>query len=1075
MKVKSHYFANPTCRGLQYLFKGLLRYQLITAILLAGALPGSIATLNAQQAKTVSGSVVDENGEPLLGATVTVQGTTRGVITGPDGTFSIQVEPINILLISFIGQESQSVPVGERILFNIVLEKEAKELEDVTVVAFAQQKKESVIASITTIKPAELKIASSNLTTSLAGKMSGIISYQRSGEPGEDNAQFFVRGVTTFGYKKDPLILIDGVELTSEDLARMQPDDIASFSIMKDATATSLYGARGANGVIYVTTKEGVEGRARVSLRYETSLSRPTQNIELADPITYMLMHNEAVKTRDPLGLLPYSLEKVDKTIEGSDPILYPTTDWYDELFKKYTLNHRLNFSVNGGGKVARYYLAATINRDYGTLKVDQKNNFNNNIDLKKYNLRANINLNLTETTKAKFIFNTTFDDYTGPIDGGAEMYRKVMRSNPVYFLPSYEPDSRNEFTKHILFGNYGTGNYFNPYADMVKGYKDYSKNRTLAQFEISQDLDFITDGLGFRAMANANRYSFFDVSRAYNPFFYSPIADPLGTEHYMLMPLNIEEGTEYLGYNPGEKSISSSYYLESVVQYNREFSEKHGVSGLLVFTMREELFANADVNNLQLSLPYRNMGLSGRFTYSYDNRYFTEINFGYNGSERFSETERFGFFPSAGLGWIVSNEAFMTGQSAISLLKLKVTYGLVGNDAIGSASDRFFYLSQVNMNNPNRTIPFGTYYNYSKDGVSIDRYSNPLITWETSEKLNIGIELGLFDKLMIQADVFRDYTYNILDDRIQLASMGLEASVKANVGEALSKGVDISMDYNQFITNNFWIQGRANFTYARGVVTMKEEPDYSDTPWLSEIGHPIGQEWGYIAERLFVDQGEVDNSPEQTFGEYMGGDIKYKDINGDDRISGLDMVPMGFPTTPEIVYGLGISMGYKSFDFSCFFQGLARESFWISPYWTAPFVDVGDDWIYDSEGNRMFPALSNNQLIKAYADSYWSENNRDVDALWPRLSENVVNNNNQTSTHFMQDGSFLRLKQLEIGYSLPRTLVQRARISSCRIYLSGINLLTFSKFKLWDPEMGSDGLGYPIQMVLNAGIQLSF
>jgi len=665
--------------------------------------------------------------------------------------------------------ESVEQPVGDQDRFLITLGKQAEQLEDVTVVAFAKQKKESVIASITTIKPAELKIPSSNLTTSLAGKMSGIISYQRSGEPGQDNAQFFVRGVTTFGYKKDPLILIDGVELTSEDLARMQPDDISSFSIMKDATATSLYGARGANGVIYVTTKEGVEGRARVNLRYETSLSRPTQNIELADPITYMQLHNEAVKTRDPLGLLPYSLEKVEKTIEGSDPVLYPTTDWYNELFKKHTINHRLNFSVNGGGKVARYYLAATMNRDFGVLKVDNKNNFNNNIDLKKYNLRANINLNLTETTQAKFIFNTTFDDYTGPIDGGSEMYRKVMRSNPVYFRPYYEPDSRNEFTKHILFGNYGEGNYFNPYADMVKGYKDYSRNRTLAQFEISQDLSFITEGLSVRAMGNANRYSYFDVSRAYNPFFYNPIADPLGNEHYLLMPLNIEEGTEYLGFNPGTKDINSSYYVEAVAQYNREFSEKHGVSGLLVFTMREELYANPSVSNLQLSLPYRNMGISGRFTYSYDNRYFTEFNFGYNGSERFSETERFGFFPSAGFGWIVSNESFMESQSVFSLLKLKATYGLVGNDAIGSASDRFFYLSQVNMNNGGRSIPFGTYYNYSKPGVSIERYSNPLITWETSEKLNIGLELGLFEKLMIQADVFRDYTYNILDDRIIL------------------------------------------------------------------------------------------------------------------------------------------------------------------------------------------------------------------------------------------------------------------------------------------------------------------
>lgn len=1074
MRVKLYCLSFFRFPGSGLLLKKFLPFILASVLLFPGSAYGKHSLeiakkkpnseTNLQESKKVTGSIADENGDPLPGATIVVKGTTRGVITDVNGSFSIDVEPGDILIFAFVGKETQEIPIGQRVLFNVVLTDKSAELEDVTVVAFAKQKKESVIASITTVEPADLKIPSSNLTTSLAGRMSGIISYQRSGEPGKDNAQFFIRGVTTFGYKKDPLILIDGVELNSEDLAKMQPDDIASFSIMKDATATALYGARGANGVIYVTTKEGREGQARVSLRYETSISRPTQNIEVADPVTYMLMHNEAVKTRDPLGLLPYSLEKIDKTIEGSDPILYPTTDWHDELFKSQTINHRLNFNVSGGGKVARYYLAATINQDNGMLKVDKRNNFNNNIDLKKYNLRANINLNLTETTQAKFIFNTTFDDYTGPIDGGSAMYNKVMRTNPVYFLPYYEPDARNEYTKHILFGNYGTGNYYNPYADMVKGYKDYSQNRVLAQFEIAQDLKFITEGLRIRALGNANRFSYFDVIRNYEPFYYKPIKDPLGVEHYKLLPLNIEDGTEYLDYSPGEKDIISSFYIESVIQYNRTFLDKHGVSGMLVFTMREELLANAD--NLQLSLPYRNMGLSGRFTYSYENKYFTEFNFGYNGSERFSESERFGFFPSVGLAWIPSNEEFFTPiKNIVSMLKLKATYGLVGNDAIGSPSDRFFYMSQVNMNDASKYVPFGTYYNYGQNGVSIDRYANDQITWETAKKLNIGIELGLFDKLMIQADIFRDERYNILMDRIQLASMGLESPVRANVGEALSKGVDISVDYNQFITNTFWIQARANFTYARGIITKAEEPDYSATPWLSAVGQPIDQRWGYIAERLFVDQSEVNNSPEQSFGEYTGGDIKYKDINGDDRISGIDEVPIGYPTTPEIVYGLGISLGYKAFDFSCFFQGLARESFWISPYWTAPFLDV------DGSGS----ITSNNQLIKAYADSYWSEENRDVYALWPRLSDYVISNNNRTSTKFMRDGSFIRLKSIEIGYSLPIEILSKVKMTQARFYVSAVNLLTFSGFKLWDPEMGGNGLGYPIQMVINGGVQLSF
>ena len=1017
-----------------------------------------------QEQKKVTGTVADEKGDPLPGATVTIQGTTRGVITDPNGYFTIDVNSTDVMVVSFIGMETIEVPVGARLLFNIVLPQKSEELEDVTIVAFAKQKKESVIASITTVEPSDLKVPSSNLTTSLAGRMSGIIAYQRSGEPGQDNAQFFVRGVTTFGYKKDPLILIDGVELSTGDLARMQPDDIATFSIMKDATATALYGARGANGVIYVTTKEGREGKARVSIRYETSVSQPTNDIELADPVTYMLMHNEAVKTRDPLGLLPYSLEKIDKTISGEDPVLYPTTDWYEEMFKAQAINHRLNFSINGGGKVARYYLSATMNKDNGVLKVDKQNNFNNNIDLRQYNLRANINLNLTKTTMAKVIFNTTFDDYTGPIDGGTKMYEKVMQTNPVYFKSHYEPDKSHQYTNHTLFGNYGDGNYYNPYADMVKGYKDYSRNRTLAQIELSQDLKFITEGLNIRAMGNANRYSYFDVSRAYNPYFYRPLEDPLGVQDYILLPLNSEEGTEYLDYRPGEKDIVSSYYIEAAINYNRQISESHTVSGMLVYTMREELVANAE--NLQKSLPYRNMGLSGRFTYAYRNRYFAEFNFGYNGSERFSKKERFGFFPSAGLGWIVSNEEFFSGAKNIfSNLKLKATYGLVGNDMIGSADDRFFYLSQVNMNDWSKSIPFGTYMDYEKSGVSVLRYENDDITWETAKKLNIGLELGLFEKLNIQADIFRDTRTNILMDRIQLATMGLEANVRANVGEAMSQGVDISADYSQSFTKDFWVQIMANFTYAHGIITKAEEPDYSETPWLSAVDKPMNQTWGYVAERFFVDQSEVDNSPEQTFGEYTGGDIKYKDINGDDRISGLDRVPIGFPTAPEIVYGFGISTGYKGFDFSIFLQGLGNESFWVSPYYTAPFVDI------DGSNN----ISSNNQLLKVYADSYWSEEHRDVYALWPRLSETVMSNNNQTSTHFMQNGAFMRLKTLEIGYSLPLHIIAKAKLTQCRFYFNGVNLYTFSNFKLWDPEMGGNGLGYPIQMVLNGGIQLSF
>lgn len=1020
----------------------------------------------------VKGKVTDQQGEPLPGVTITIDGTPRGVITDIDGTYSMNVQPTDKLIFSFVGMENQVVAVDNQTTINIQMSEKVDELEEVTIVAFGKQKKESVTASITTVRPEELKVPSSNLTTALAGRMSGLISYQRSGEPGEDDASFFIRGVTTLQYGAGPLILIDGVEMTSSDLARLQPDDIASFSIMKDAAATALYGARGGNGVIMVTTKEGKEGKASISFRYETSLSSPTKEIELADPITYMRLNNEAVLTRNPMRSVPYSMEKIESTERGLNPLVYPANDWYDILFKDQAVNHRFNFNINGGGKVARYYIAATYNQDNGVIKTVRESK--NNIDLKRYLLRTNVNINLTETTEAIVRLHGTFDDYYGPLDTGSGLYSKVMRSDPVAFPAYYLPDDAHQHKNHILFGNMDQGQYINPYADMVKGHREYSQSTMMAQFELRQNLDFITKGLSLRGMFNTKRYSFFDVNRYYNPFYYAVSFYDKIRDEYMLTALNPNTGSEWLSYNEGDKQVSTVTYFEGATDYNRTFGE-HGLSGLLVFQMRNKLEGNA--GSLLLSLPSRNIGLSGRFTYNYGSRYFTEFNFGYNGSERFARKERFGFFPSFGGGWLVTNEPFWLENNnwltkSITNLKLKATYGLVGNDAIGDANDRFFYQSDVNVNNPDRAYTWGENFNYTVNGVSINRYANDQITWEVASKLNLGLELGLFGKIDIMADVYKENRKNILQSRTNIpATMGLHVTPRANVAEAAGKGIDLSMDINHFFNSDFWITGRLNFTYATSEWMLYEEPDNSLTPWLSRIGLPINQQWGYVAERLFVDERDVYNSPTQSFGEYMGGDIKYRDINGDDRITELDMVPIGYPTTPEIIYGFGLSSGYKGFDFSFFFQGLGRESFWINPILTSPFLDT--DYYLNISNHASID--SKNALLKAYADNHWSEDNRDVQALWPRLTSTLLENNTQTSTWFMRDGSFLRLKSIEIGYQFPQKITNKAHISNLRIYLSGTNLLTFSKFKLWDPEMAGNGLGYPIQKVVNCGIQLSF
>ena len=1024
--------------------------------------------VKVQQGIRVTGTVSDNFGELLPGVSVVVNGTNTGTTTDMNGEFIINVpNETAVLQFQFLGFQIQEVVVGKRRIIAVTLQESAAEIGEVVVVAFGKQKKESVIGSITTVNIKDLKVPTSNLTTTLAGNMAGVIAYQRSGEPGQDNADFFVRGITTFGTNTNPLILIDGIELTSTDLARLRPDDIESFSILKDATATALYGARGANGVVLVTTKQGQVGPPKVSFRVENSLSMPTQTVEVADPITYMKLHNEAVLTRDPLGFILYSQEKIEMTEAGVYPVIFPTNDWKKLLFRDYTMNQRTNMSVSGGvgsGTSARYYISGSYNRDNGMMKVDKRQNFNNNIAINNYNLRTNVNVDLTKTTEVIMRLSGNFEEYSGPINGGTDMYNMMVHSNPVLFPAYYPVDDEHEYVAHIMFGNYNNSKR-NPYAEMIRGYKEQSRSQILAQLELKQDLRFITEGLAVRGMLNISRLSQFAVNRAFTPFYYQiGGAYNRQTGKYSLTQTKV--GTEYLGYEEkqDDRAQNSSFYSEVQANYSREFG-KHGVSGLLVYQVRQSLDANS--GSLQKSLPSRGLGLSGRATYSFDRRYFAEFNFGYNGTERFDKTHRFGFFPSAGVAWSISNEQFWENiKSVVSNLKLRYSYGLIGNDQIGSKEDRFYYISEVNLDDPRRGMVFGMNYDEWSAGVFVNRYANPNISWETAAKQNFALEFGLWNKLNVIAEYYTEYRTNILMDRAKIPStMGLSAAVKANVGEASSSGFDMSLEYQQNWNADFWTSARANFTYAASKFRVFEEPEYLN-PGLSHVGHSIRAQWGYIAERLFVDDAEARAAPPQAVGSsvYGGGDIKYMDLNHDGIIDINDRITIGNPTMPEFVYGFGFSMGYKGFDFSAFFQGAARQSFWINVDKTAPDREDGTA-----------PFVNDTQILKAYADSYWSEDTQDIYATWPRLSSYLHTNNSAISTWWMRDGTFLRLKQAELGYSLPNRLTEKIRMSSLRFYLSSTNLLLFSRFKLWDVEMAGNGLGYPIQRVFNVGINLSF
>lgn len=1020
------------------------------------------------QTKTVKGVIYEEEtGEPMPGATVSVEGSTRGVMTDLDGSFELTgVKPTDKLKFECLGKETQIMDVGTMTNFVVKLKNAANELDEVTVVAFGKQRKESVIGSISTVDVKTLKVPSSNLTTALAGNVAGVIAYQRTGEPGQDNADFFVRGITTFGANTSPLILIDNIELTSTDLARLQPDDIESFSIMKDATATALYGARGANGVIFVTTKRGQEGPAKIFARVETSISAPTDVVELADPVTYMKSYNEAISTRDPLGELMYTYDKIEQTGKpDANRLIYPANDWYDMLFKDFATSYRANVSARGGGKVATYYVSGAYTEDTGVLKVDKRNSFNNNIDDKNYTLRSNVDINVTPTTKLAVRLTGNFRDYQGPLNGGSDVYRQVMHSDPVLFPAYYPVDDEHVGIQHIMFGNYEDGSYINPYANLVKGYKNYQRSQMIAAVQLEQDLKFITKGLSFMTLFNLTRLSEFTVNRQFNPYWYRLDRYDSYTGEYHVNRIN-ENGTDYLTYSESGKTVKNTMYSETRLNYNRSFG-KHDVTGLLVLTASESLTANA--GSLQLSLPSRNAGLSGRFTYGFDKRYFVEYNFGYNGSERFHKSHRWGFFPSAGLAWMMSNEKwFKPLTKVVSNLKLRYSYGLVGNDNIGSSSNRFYYLSEMSMNNSGLGASFGETRNVSYNGIGVVRYANEAITWEKSYKSNYALELGLFKKLDIIAEYFTEHRTDIFMQRADIPNtMGLQASVYGNIGQARSKGIDIQADYKQAWASGLWASARANFTYSTGKYDVYEEPTYPES-YRQHAGRSIRQTWGYIAERLFIDDEDAANSPSQAaFGsQYGGGDIKYTDVNGDGVITNADMVPIGYPTSPEIIYGFGVSIGHKGFDVSVFFQGLGRESFWIDA--TSAYSTK-----YNKYGTA--PFVNNGQLLKAYSDSHWSEDNRDIYALYPRYSAYENHNNTQVSTWWMRDGSFVRLKQMEFGYTLPQKLTNKIHIDNLRVYFQGNNLLCWSKFKLWDPELAGEGFNYPIQRTFNIGVNVTF
>lgn len=1038
-----------------------------------GEIQGNTSLKIEQQKKmktAISGIVFDgTTKEPIIGGSVMVKGQQgKGTITGIDGDFKLDCHVGDILVISYIGYDPKEVKVTNLKMYSIDMYEATAQLGEVVVTAFgAGQKKASMVGSVEQIKPAELQVPSSSLTSSFAGRMAGVIAVQRSGEPGADGANFWIRGKSTFSGATGALIVIDGVEAAASELNRIDAESIESFSILKDATATALYGTRGANGVMIVTTKSGQNlDKPIINFRLETSLSQLSDVGKMADGVTYMNLYNEGASRPDS-GITPYSNEKIKGTIAGRNPYIFPNVDWYDELFKKNSYAQHANFNIRGGSRKMDYFMSATFRHSDGNLRPVSKDYFsyNNNINYFNYEFVNNLNVYATPTTKIGLGLNLSVRDWKGPYNGVSSIFDSTRKYNPVDF-PVMFPGGMYPGYNGILWGDKvgGTANeggYNNPMADYAVGYKKKLDTSVVANFKIDQKLDMVLKGLRFSGLFSYKHWSHTENSRTskYNKFAISDYNRE--TMDYTLQRVNQEEYSTELEYKKqdpakdGQGYGDRRIYFQAMLDYQHTFNEVHDLNVMALYNQNQ--YNENSPQSFLSTLPQRKQGIAGRLSYAYDGKYLAEANFGYNGSENFAKNKRFGFFPSFAVGYNISEEKYWEKiRPYVSKLKVRASWGLVGNDETGAG--RFAYLSDLTMDKAPK-YAFGIAQNKEAGAGPVwMRFQNDAMTWETGEKWNIGLNLEFFGALGLNVDLFKEVRSDIFMTRKNsipdFAGFHKDSKLYTNYGKMKNEGLELALDYNKQVTKDFFLSFKGTFTYAHNTVLIQDEPASQDYPWRSLVGHSMDMYQGLITNGLFPDEESIRNACNQGRGlPILPGDLWYLDqanVYGvaDGTIDENDQVYMGYPQTPEIVYGFGPSMKWKKWDCSFFFQGVARTSLMMSS-------------IHPFGGGSSIAGIR--QFI---ADNHWSEANPNPNAEYPRLSVADNSHNTWNSDYWLRNAAFLKLKNAELGYSF----------KNMRVYLSGSNLLTFSPFKHWDPEMGGgNGMKYPTQRVFNVGFQMTF
>lgn len=1024
-----------------------MKKYIISLFLLVCCAINMHAQAGGQQQIEVTGIVTDENKEPLIGVNVSIKDRPGlGAITDINGKFRIKMEPYQWLAFTFIGFEKLEMLIKEQKILQVVLkEAKATALDEVIITGTGAQKKLTMTGAVTSVDVSTLRTSSSSITNALAGNVAGIMARQTSGQPGANMSEFWIRGISTFGAGSAALVLVDGFE---RNMNEINIEDVESFTVLKDASATAIYGSRGANGVVLLTTKRGKAGKVQIDAKVEATYNSRTYTPEFVDGYAYANLANEARTTRNRSPF--YSEDNLHLLRNGLDQDLYPNVDWMDLLLRDGAPTYRATININGGGSLARYYVSASYIDEGGMYNVDEAlKDYDTNANYRRWNYRMNVDMDITKSTLLRVGIAGSLDKKNEPGLAG-NVWNALMAYNPV-ISPVLYSDGK--------IPSYGTKDQeTNPWVISTQtGYQETWNNKLQANVTLEQNFDFITKGLKFIGRYGMDTDNNQWINRKKRPETWRAEGNRDSDGKLATKKIRDEEVMAQESRSKGERKE----YLEVELHYARNFSE-HMVGGVLKYSQDKKVNTANNTNDIMQGIDRRHQGVAGRFTYGWNYRYFFDFNFGYNGSENFAPNHQFGFFPAYSAAWNIAEESIIKNNLKwMNMFKLRYSYGKVGNDIVGDDDLRFPYLSTFNTDANAGYNYADISQSYHYDGTTYGKYATNSVTWEIATKHDVGIDFSFWDdKITGAVDYFHEQRDGIYRERKYIpVSVGLHGAKKfsSNIGSVLSKGFDGNVAFKHRM-GEVDITLRGNFTYSKSEILEYDEEN-SNYPYKQIAGYRVDQSRGYIAEGLFKDFDDIRNSATQ-WGDALPGDIKYRDINGDGKIDGNDEAPIGATTRPNLIYGFGIAGKWKGFDINVLFQGAGKSTFFINGPTVYPFTN--NDW-----GNILKDVVESNRWILG--------ENEDPNAEYPRMSYGGHANNYRNSTYWLRNGSYLRLKNLEVGYTLPKSIVNKMRMNNIRIYFMGTNLVTFSTFKLWDPELGSsDGQKYPLSKSYTLGLTVN-